>query len=380
MTDNTEIEDFFGEAKEANSGSSLNWKQHTISDKQPNIYRIAPPLKTSTSGRWKVHGRVHYGYMVPNEQNPDKPRHKPFLCIQKKNYKTKMIEQDCPECSLLQYIQSQFEAQEKNLIERALKEGKSKEVAETEAKEFISGVRKSTQPHNLDSKWFVLAKNLSGEWAILKLGTTAMKAFEDACKKYTTEMGEDPLNAKTGVWFEFTRTGLGFDTRYTATVAMESLGKGQYQIKSGALTAADAEGIKKCPKLDTLNDNKILSYEQIKALVESKGDPEKVEAVFAQIAPQTPRASPPVVSKPIHAPVAIPAVSVQPAKALNTEMLLDEEAELMEKLKSLQAAKKASQPKPAEPVAVKSQDFQKLLEMDPEALLALFPDPNIVKK
>src|SRR5574343_2072266 len=88
------LDDFFGTAK--NGGSDTNWKMHSLKDGEANVFRIAPPVKSLKSvGKWKVYDKLHYGYTVPNEQDPDSIRHRPFRCIEKKNRATNMIEQDC---------------------------------------------------------------------------------------------------------------------------------------------------------------------------------------------------------------------------------------------------------------------------------------------
>jgi len=209
------LDDFFGTAK--NGGSDTNWKTHSLSDKEPNVFRIAPPIKSLKEvGKWNVYDRLHYGYTVPNDQNPDKPRARPFRCIEKTNRATKMIEQDCPECSLLKAKNDEVD----NVVAQHVAKGKTP----AEAEEFVAGARKILREHNLDKKYYLLAKNLAGEWGTLKLGYRAFTALQDERMKYMKENGQDPLDARTGVWFEFTRQGKGLDTRYSVKIAMESLG------------------------------------------------------------------------------------------------------------------------------------------------------------
>jgi hypothetical protein len=394
------LDDFFGTAK---SGSDMNWKMHALKDDgSANIFRIAPPVKSLKNvGKWKIYDKLHYGYTVPNDQNADKPRHKPFRCIEKKNRATNMIEQDCPECALLKAKEDEITA----VVNQYIAQGKSP----AEAEEYVKGARKILREHNLDKKWYLLAKNLAGEWGTLKLGHRAMTALDDARTKYMKENGGvDPLDARSGVWFEFTRQGKGLETRYTATIAMESLGRGQFQVKSGALTAVDAEALKKCPDLAKLNDNKSLSYDQILALVRSGGEPSVVAAVFntTRRTEQAPASTPEPTRTGASAgtgyaaaptPVQPPAPVAQAAPAATTPAQ-DARAALLAQLAALDAA--AAQPTTqkvaaavetitghkvvsvttAAPAASKPAAAEApvgdLMKLDAADFLKLFPDPN----
>jgi hypothetical protein len=388
------LDDFFGTAK---NGGDMNWKMHALKDGEANIFRIAPPVKSLKSvGKWKLYDKLHYGYTVTNDQNPDKPRHKPFRCIEKKNRATNMIEQDCPECALLKAKEDEVTA----VVNQYIAQGKSP----AEAEEYVKGARKLLREHNLDKKWYLLAKNLAGEWGTLKLGHRAMTALDDERNKYMKENGgQDPLDAKGGVWFEFTRQGKGLDTRYTAKIAMESLGQGRFQVKSGALTAVDAEALKKCPDLAKLNDNKSLTYDQILALVRSGGEPSVVATVFnttrrtEQAPAPTPTPEPTRTGASGGTGYAAPAPAPVPATlaAAAAQIPNDEVARLRAQLAALEAAQAA--PKPVTvtttaPVAqtqtapaatvkatvapVPQPPTGDLMKLDAADFLKLFPDPN----
>ena len=306
-----------------------------------------------------------------------------------------MIEQDCPECALLKAKEDEVTA----VVNQYIAQGKSP----ADAEEYVKGARKLLREHNLDKKWYLLAKNLAGEWGTLKLGHRAMTALDDARIKYMKENGQqDPLDAKAGVWFEFTRQGKGLDTRYTAALAMESLGQGRFQVKSGALTQVDAEALKKCPDLAKLNDNKSLTYDQILALVRSGGEPSVVATVFnttrrTEQAPAEPTrtgASGGTGYAPAPTPAPQPAPAAQPAPVA-APAAVDARAALLAQLAALDAAQAAPKPvtvtttapvaqtqtAPAATVkttvapapAVPTGDLMKL---DAADFLKLFPDPN----
>lgn len=390
---NNEFDDFFGQAKQG--GDGFNWKNHALSDKEPNVYRIAPPVKSLKSvGRWSVYDSLHYGYTIPNTENPDKPRHKPFRCIFKKNRATGMIEQDCPECNLLESKEKEIEA----LKAQALAAGKSADDAE----EYVKGARRLLREHNLDKKHYVLAKNMAGEWGVLKLPHRAKQALDNLIEKYMKENeGKHPLDPASGVWFTFTRKGKGLATEHYVEITNESLGGGRFQYKNGALTALDVDGIKKCPDLATLNDNKSLTYDQILALVRSNGDPQVAVQVFGQGSRQQKAAtSTPAPSTP--APQAVTAAGAVAANAPPVPGTPDAAA-LQAQIAAMQAQLAAAQaaaaqavappapapaaatvvstPAPAPAQAAPAQtapamSFQDLMKLDPKTFLASFPDPN----
>lgn len=382
-SDNESIDDFFGTAK--NGAGDMNWKMHSLKDGEANVFRIAPPVKSLKNvGKWKIYDKLHYGYSAVNEQNPDKPKLKPFRCIEKKARGTGMIEQDCPECTLLKAREEEVKA----VVDQYLAQGKSP----AEAEEHVKGARKLLREHNLDKKWYVLAKNLAGEWGTLKLGHRAMTALDDERAKFMKENGGlDPLDAKTGVWFEFARQGKGLETRYAVKIAMESLGGGRFQQKSGALTSVDAEALKKCPDLAKLNDNKALSYDQILALVRSGGEPLVVAQVFNQArrtesspAP-TPEPAPTRTATPAPPPASLAAPAPQglPGGLVGQD---DEVSRLRAQLAALEAAqtKQTAAPTPQAGItefpkgkpAVPPKSQPDLMKLDPADFLALFPDPN----
>lgn len=393
-TNNNDLNDFFGTAKQ---GGEAQWKNHALSETAPNVFRIAPPVKSlKSSGRWSQYDSLHYGYTIPNEQNPDKPRHKPFRCVFKKNRANGMTEQDCPECNLLQSKENEVEA----LKAQQVASGKTPD----EAEEFVKGARRLLREHNLDKKHYVLAKNLAGEWGVLKIPHRAKQALDKVIDDYMKgNGGEHPLHPVNGVWFRFTRKGKGLQTEYYVDIENESLGRGQFKYKSGELTSADVEGITKAPDLATLNDNKNLTYDQILALVRSNGEPTVVAQVFGTSSKAAPRseaakaaASLPDLEQAVSAKAA-PAPAPVYEKAVYEKAAVSQAdviAALQAQLAAAMAATGAPAPAPmqvsdpsspkamAAPVSASSApagdqpSFSDLMKLDPQAFLTRFPDPN----
>lgn len=243
-----------------------------------NIYRIAPPVRSLLkTGAFAVFKAVHFGYGVADDATPEKIRARPFECIQKIDYKTKMVLQECPECRLLEQQMEKFEALKQKLAD----EGKSAEMIKNATMPYQTWF----QQHNLDKKWYCYAKNLSGEWNILKLGHKLKMKLEDKMKRLLKEEGIEALSADSGVWFKFTKNGLkGSAADTDVEVVMEQVkldnGKTAKVVKSAPLTQEDADKIDQLPDVTTSYTK--LTHPQIKSLVDSGGDTKVAAQVFAQ--------------------------------------------------------------------------------------------------
>ena len=276
----TETVPFFGKPK---YGNRSGWKNFYVEEDKPNIYRPSPPVKSlAAKGEWARFYRNHWGYYIQPKDNADgKPQPRTFECIYKENYRTKMVTQDCPECDLIEVKRDEYE----QLKKRAIAGGASEEAADAGLGPLLTWIKQ----HNNDGKWHIIAKNEKNEWGILHLPHKLKQALDDKISKLQAE-GIDPLDPARGVWFNFGRTGKRIQTRYSVEVVMVSEiinGKSYSTIKEAPLTAEDAAAIDRdVPDLATLNDNKRVTYEQIKQLVESGGAQEVVEAIFNSTMPE----------------------------------------------------------------------------------------------
>lgn len=270
---------FFKEVNYTNQGNKNNNKEfkpfYAIKDDQENIYRIAPPCRNLPQGEYAVFRKIHFGYGVLDPNNPDKFRHRPFECIKKTNYKTKLVDIVCPECDNIDVAKRQREEQYNELVNAK------------QPRDHINAVLKPQdewlRQHNLDSKWYCYAKNLSGEWNVLKIGHKVKMALDDLMKRLASEDGIKSLDPASGVWFRFKKNGLkGSQALTTVEVLREKAemnGQKVEIIKSAPLTEADVASIEALP--DITNNTVKITYEQINALVESGGSPEIAATVFA---------------------------------------------------------------------------------------------------
>ena len=242
-----------------------------------NRYRIGPAYASlAASGRWNHNIRQHYGYKGAEDAQTGKSFPRTFICPQEIDRKTEIVKVPCAECDDTAQLSEKVELRAQKLEQ----EGKSEEDINT----VLGPQKKYLKEHNLDKKHLVLAKNESNEWGVLWLPWKALEALIARRKKIQEEDGVDILSTVDGCWVDFVRSGDGFrNTAYACDVVSEIVlmenGKKAKMPKQEALTDADFDAIEAtCPDLTTVGTR--LTSEQIERLVESRGDPEVVDAVF----------------------------------------------------------------------------------------------------
>lgn len=162
-----------------------------------NVFRILPPMHSlADQGVWSKYYSVEYGYKGTDGKM------KPFLCCRVKNYKTKMIDVECPAC-----------------LNRAKKEDRLKgEVEALKAgmgsADTVKELKAEVDAFNCDSKHYVNAMDLSGNIGLLKIGYKCMQSLRELIKRMEAE-GIDPIGVENGRFFTFSRSGKGRDTVYT---------------------------------------------------------------------------------------------------------------------------------------------------------------------
>jgi hypothetical protein len=243
------------------------------------VVRILPPIKSlAESGEWAIYHGIHYGYKGVNPRDPNKPIFKTFRCIEERDFKTKMVKQDCPECDLIKHWEDELET----ILANAKKDGLTKEDTE----EMASAHRAWLKEHNCDRKWHMNVKQENGEFAVLTLShKTKKNILEPLIQKLLTDEGIDALEPEQGVWFRITRTGKQIEAVDHIEAVEEAVkdpttGRISKTTKLAPLTEADEQkALKECPDLAT--SVTVITYNQIKALTESSGEPESVDAIFA---------------------------------------------------------------------------------------------------
>jgi hypothetical protein len=275
-----------------------------------NIYRLLPPMKRLAAARiWKIYQGQHFGYRVPSKKDKGKTVLRTFMCIEKKN-RNGLVTQECPECTLA--------AQQKALrLERFngyVKDGRS----EADIKALLENLDAWIKEHNVDRKWYVSVKNTKDEFGAFAFPHKANLNMEETFKDLREKHKIDPMDPDQGVWLNFRRSGTGPSALHPVSVITEQVdfnGRKLESPKLAPLSDTDLErGVAECPDLE-LETITILSFDQIKMLTETAGDPDAVEDIFRMSqrnegspAPVA-RTSTPKVETPIVAPVT-PAVSL----------------------------------------------------------------------
>ncbi len=185
--------------------------RHKVQDGD-NITRFLPPFGVEANGYPYKKWNVVWGLIDPNSG-----RMRPFAS-------PSTYEGRCPVYDYLDLL--------KQKLDTITDETKVEEI-----NKFISNLRpKSVYAYNASDK--------SGQVGVLELKTTAHKKVIALMNKYITDYNQDPtsLNSEptdSGVWFNITRTGRGFDTTYDAskntTMVKDANGVPSFQDDRGPL-------------------------------------------------------------------------------------------------------------------------------------------------
>lgn len=185
-----------------NKGSSK--KIEKIKDGS-NIFRILPALGSmAKKGKWHRYMKIEWGH------KDSKGNHRPFQDVRVVNNKTKMVEVESDAHLFREDLKAALTAAVDNF-----KAGKA-------TKADVEAAKENVERFNLEKKFFVNAINVDGQIVLLKIGYKAMQALEAEIKKLT-DTGIDPLSVNNGRFFNFYRSGMGFDTTYSVTVHKENI-------------------------------------------------------------------------------------------------------------------------------------------------------------
>ncbi len=274
----SDVRSGFGKAKE---GTGINIFK--VGEDKTEQYRIFPPKgKLASKGVWAVYHQQHYGYTVPNPQDPSKPKHRPFVCVEEKD--GDLVTVSCPECrkreDMIRTRDDLHKAESKRLTDA----GKSPAEAEAMADKLVSSHNEWLSSHNLDKKFYLIAKSVTGEIGFLTIGYKTHKALKVKKDKLLKDEKIDLLDLDGGAWIEITRTGKFRNTEYTVDIAQEhktfSDGARAKVTKVSGFTDQDLETALALPDLDVGPYLRRVSRDQIKMLADGSGAPEEVEAIL----------------------------------------------------------------------------------------------------
>ncbi|WNM70291.1 ssDNA binding protein [Myxococcus phage Mx1] len=234
-----------------------------------NIYRILPPLGSlAAEGKWAVFEKIHWGYRGSNGVRT-------FRCIEKKNFKTKMITQQCPECDLI--------AEKKTLHDATVKAKLAEGMTEDQAKEYVKPLADWLFSHNLDKKWYVNAVTQDGQIGRLAIPHKMYELLQQLITELVTNKGVDPIGVNGGLWFNLKRSGTGRNTVHSVSVVeIERVIEGQtMSMRKPAPLTQDVLSRLGAEAYDLGDGFRSLNYDDIKRIVSSGGDPEEVDQVFS---------------------------------------------------------------------------------------------------
>lgn len=249
------------------------------------VVRLLPAIKScKESGKWNVFYARHYGHNGENARKPDKPRARPFKCIQEKNFKSGKIEVSCPKCEEME----RYRLKETSLqgeIQRANPEATEKQLRELyKQSPKLVQISEWLRKNNCDKKFWMNVMTLKGEFGPLQVSYKTFQKLRDKLRKLRDEEKIDAFHPDKGVWLRFTRTGTGgFNVNDEVEPVMESVevnGRTYKEIKTAPLTKEQrARALKTCP--DLLTDVvQSLSRAKIEQLIACSGEPSVVDEIW----------------------------------------------------------------------------------------------------
>lgn len=186
--------------------------RHKVQD-GVNVFRMLPPFGPSCDGYPYHKWNVVWGLI-----DPSSGRARPFAS-------SSTYEGKCPVYDYLDLL--------KEKVALLTDESKIEEL-----NKFISNLRpKTVYAYN--------AANKSGEVGVLELKSTAHKKVLSIMERYIKDYNQDPTSlnfqpSDSGVWFQITKTGKGFDTSYDAaknqSMVKDANGVPSYQDDRTALS------------------------------------------------------------------------------------------------------------------------------------------------
>lgn len=241
--------------------------------------RILPSM--DGTGEFVRTHTCHYGYGT-KMSNSDKEIPNPFYCVEEGKFVAGkfVVLAECPECREIRRIEGEKQAIEVDM--------KRKGASEEEIRNGTDSQTRWLRKHNRDFKYYVNVKDATGRFFTVKLPSKKVwKPIMSIIERYRARKYPiDAIAASQGLWFRVTKSGKGFGTDYAAELVTEEVyvpGQAPSEsAKLGPLTADDARKAKEscCIDLQNVGINR-LTREQVARLVESRGDPNIVQAIFA---------------------------------------------------------------------------------------------------
>lgn len=238
-----------------------------------NVYRILPPLgELAAEGVWSVYDCIHWGYKGSRGARP-------FKCIQRKDFKTKMIRVQCPECDKI--------AEQKALLDSTMAQKKAEGATDEVIKEFVKPLSDWLFSHNLDKKWYLNVLTPDGKVGRLAIPHKMYTQLQEVIAELVEKKHVDPIGVSGGVWFNFIRTGKGTQTShrvsYVEETVMADVGGKKIAVSSIKPAPLTEDVISRLSNEahDLKNSSRTLTFDEIQRIVFSGGDPEVVDGIYS---------------------------------------------------------------------------------------------------
>lgn len=254
-----------GKAKLDGFQKRTNFK---LEDKKNNEYRILPPLGANAAkGIWAVGHAVHWGY-----KNSDGKMH-PFLCAERVKWisKQKVVEVECPICTLLEKAKNWRDSKDKEL--------KDKGVGDEKRKEALKSVNDYLRRFNRGFRVYVNAIDRAGTIGRLDFSSRHHKLLIAKLKEFEAK-GVDCLAPDQGHYFNFKYDG---KDGHEVSVVLEDAGNGSMVFKKAPLTPSIVSRLKS-ETVDLTDLFRRISVEDVKRLADNQKSPDLpqlVDAIFA---------------------------------------------------------------------------------------------------
>lgn len=180
---------FIGEAVLGNK-KTFEKKSNFFLEKGDNFYRILPAVRSlAKDGIWAKYWRIHFVTGAKRKQDGSPVKY-PVVCVEKSDYKTKVISQHCPLCEIAYEAQKEY-----NFLEQSGKASKAE----------LSAFKKNRiQAFEPNGKYYVNAVNSDGKIGVLGLPKTAKDSFEALWDKLKNEESINPIGIN-GIYVNFIR-------------------------------------------------------------------------------------------------------------------------------------------------------------------------------
>jgi len=180
--------------------TSREWKRHTVKDGS-NIFRIMPPF-----GDVETHNNYPYRkWSIAWLVDPRTGKRRPFATPLSDG------EENCPV--------KEYQDALKTFVEKKKATLEAGGASKSAVKEALKGLYEIQWQVKVQHLYAYNACDKSGNVGLLEIKSTAQKALKKKMSEYIKLYGQDPTSLgsaedDSGVWFDFTKEGVGKDTTY----------------------------------------------------------------------------------------------------------------------------------------------------------------------